>query len=53
MRPQTWTSMHKKDKIIFPKIVPGDFNFQEVSRDYVKKILNVKKFSTGLFKLQF
>ena len=40
----------KKIKESFPNIVSGDFNFQEVSREDVKKeiiTLNVKKFSTN------
>ena len=48
----------KKIKESFPNIVSGDFNFQEVSREDVKKeiiTLNVKKFSTNgsIFQQQF
>ena len=48
----------KKIKEYFPNIVSGDFNFQEVSREDVKKeiiTLNVKKFSTNgsIFQQQF
>ena len=40
----------KKIKESFPNIVSGDFNFQEASRENVKREivnLNVKKFSTN------